>query len=132
MAAKYNFQALPNGVYELYEDNVFLLSFTQKTFRKQFESLGRSSNWVGSMLRLFYKKYPLQWPSTNLDGLAKSDYVLESEYIENLKARGFRIFKPSPASDNEMIEFLEKRGFLIEGLKLNGTYYTSVKEHELV
>lgn len=136
MAAKYTFNEITGSAYELFEDGLQLLTFTRKNFREKFEQLAcdenRTSNWIGSMLRLFHKKYPLVYHDYNSSSLAKSPFALEADYIENLKARGFRIFKPSVTSDNEMIDFLEKRGFIVEGLKSNNSYHsTPYPKHEL-
>lgn len=133
MAAKYNIQAVGSETFNLFEDGNFLCSFTRLTFRDTLDNLCRGSNWVGSILRLLNKKFPLPHRSDiPFHTLAKSPFALESEYIENLKARGFRIFKPSASSDNEMIDFLEKRGFIVEGLKSNNSFHSTLYDkHEL-
>jgi hypothetical protein len=64
--ARYSFENLGSEVYELYEYGVFLLRFSRDSFRSVSESFAvkesRSSHWVGSVLRLFLKKFPPPFP----------------------------------------------------------------------
>ena len=64
--ARYSFENLGSDVYELYEDGVFLFKFSRDSFRSDFEQYAnltfRSSNWIGSILRLFQKRFPAPFP----------------------------------------------------------------------
>jgi hypothetical protein len=46
--------------FHLFEDATLLCSFTRETFRETLENLGRSSHWIGYILRLLNKQYPHQ------------------------------------------------------------------------
>jgi hypothetical protein len=63
---RYSFENLGNDVFELYEYGVLLFKFSRDSFRsdcKQYANLNfRSSNWIGSILRLFHKKFPAPFP----------------------------------------------------------------------
>ena len=43
----------------LYEKESLLVKFTRETFREELECLGRSSQWIGYILRLLNQKYSL-------------------------------------------------------------------------
>jgi hypothetical protein len=64
--ARYLFENLGSDVYELYEDGVFLFKFSRDSFRSDCESFAvkenRSSKWVGSILRLFQKRFRAPFP----------------------------------------------------------------------
>ena len=64
--ARYLLENLGNDVFELYEYGVFLLRFSRDSFRSDFEQYAnltfRSSNWIGTILRLFHKKFQAPFP----------------------------------------------------------------------
>jgi hypothetical protein len=57
--AMYDFVQVSDDLFELFEDRISLVKFKRSNFRTSLEALERSSNWIGSILRLFLKKYPL-------------------------------------------------------------------------
>ncbi len=61
--AWYHFQEPSKGIFELYEDGNLLCEFTRLSFRERLEILGRGSSWIGSMLRLFHRCYPITYKS---------------------------------------------------------------------
>ena len=64
--ARYLLENLGNDVFELYEYGVLLLKFSRDSFRSDFEDFAkkelRLSNWIGSVLRMFLKKFPPPFP----------------------------------------------------------------------
>ena len=64
--ARYSLENLGNDVFELYESGVFLFKFSRDSFRSVCESFAvkesRSSHWVGSVLRLFQKRFRAPFP----------------------------------------------------------------------
>ena len=124
--AHYRLIQKSEGLFELYEDGKFLVKFTRDTFRSELEKLNRSSNWIGSILRLFHNKYPLPSPSnvsrSDLERLV--DRLKEEGLADYLRSKGFRVIKPLWVSDREVISFLESKGYAIDGL-LDGAYYST-------
>jgi hypothetical protein len=57
MGLKYRILQVSPGVLELYEKESLLVKFTRETFREELECLGRSSQWIGYILRLLNQKY---------------------------------------------------------------------------
>ncbi|OHE56247.1 MAG: hypothetical protein A2Z47_09705 [Thermodesulfovibrio sp. RBG_19FT_COMBO_42_12] len=126
--AHYRLIQKSEGLFELYEDGKFLVKFTRDTFRSELEKLNRSSNWIGSILRLFHNKYPLPSPvivRSDLERLV--DRLKEEGLADYLRAKGFRVIKPLWVSDRELISFLESKGYAIDGL-LDGAYYSTADE----
>lgn len=62
MGREYRILEVSQGVYELYEKESLLAKFTRKTFREELDRLGRSSQWIGCILRQLNQKYPLACP----------------------------------------------------------------------
>jgi len=129
---RYRFESLGSDAFELYEDGVFLLRFTRFSFRSDFETFTvnsleplYSSNWIGSILRLFLKKFPSPFPVSKRND---SDRLIvrygEFAMVEYLRSKGFHVVKEIVVSVKELIEALESRGYIIEGL-INDCYYNS-------
>ena len=96
---------------------------SRSTFRESLEHLGRSSNWVGSILRLFLKKYPVPYPVYSRSPLERAIEVYgESGFAEYLRSKGFKVVKPMSITDSAVIDFLESKGYVIAGL-LDDVYY---------
>lgn len=117
----YVFEVLPTGDYLFSYGGKPLLTFSDSTFRSTFEAYaldsGFSSNWVGSMLRLFRKNFSLPSPvveRTSLDRLVYKIGVLG--IVEHLKSRGYRVSRSLDVSDSDLIRYLEKEGFEVEGV----------------
>jgi hypothetical protein len=56
--ARYDIVQVSDDLFEIFEDGMSLIKFKRSNFRTSHEALDRSSNWIGSILRLFLKKYP--------------------------------------------------------------------------
>jgi len=56
--ARYDIVQGSGDLFEINEDGISLVRFKRGNFRTSLETLSRSQNWIGSMLRLFLKKYP--------------------------------------------------------------------------
>jgi hypothetical protein len=128
MPAIYSFEENASGSFSLYERSEFLITFTRDSFRPTLESLCRSSNWVGSILRLFLKKYPplrVEPVRTHFDRVLNKHH--ESGLAEYLRSKGFRVTERiDNVSDAEIITFLESKGYIVQGL-LEGSYYDSTE-----
>jgi len=127
MSAKYSFIQGSEGVFTLYEDGLLLARFTRGTFREVLTTqLGRSSNWVGSILRLFLRKYPSPLTLCIRSHIERAvDRFGEDGLAEYLRSKGFRVAKTiKDVSDEEIVSYLESKGYIIEGL-LSGCYYNS-------
>jgi hypothetical protein len=123
--AHYRLIQKSEGLFELYEDGKFLVKFTRGSFRSELEKLNRSSNWIGSILRLFHNKYPLPSPFSVRSDLERIvDRLKEEGLADYLRSKGLRVIKPLWVSDRELISFLESKGYVIEGL-LDGVYYST-------
>ena len=102
----------------------------EDTFRESLTGLGRSSNWIGSILRIFLKKYPLPYPVRSESSLERAVEVYgESGFVEYLRGKGLRVVKPLGISDL-MIDFLESKGYIIAGLL--GDVYYETKANQIV
>jgi hypothetical protein len=92
-------------LYTIFEDGAFLASFTRQTFRDVLSQFGRSSNWIGSILRLFLKKYPP--PPVIYHGIDLERAVdrLGADGLAGyLRSKGFRVTKAiKNVSDEEII-----------------------------
>ena len=121
--ANYRIVPLSDDVFELYEFDKLLTKFTRSTFRKDLESIGRGNNWIGSILRLFLKKYPSNHVCP-IQQRSECDRIGADRLLAYLRSKGFRVFKNLQVSDKQIIEHLELKGFLIEGL-LNDNFYRS-------
>jgi hypothetical protein len=126
--ARYKLVEKSNDIYELYEDGEFLIRFTRETCRQDLCKLHRSSHWVGCILRLFRREYPLPPPADTRSDLERLiDRFREEGLADYLRSKGFKVVRSLKVSDREIITFLESQGYEIEGL-LNDSYY-STKEN---
>jgi hypothetical protein len=97
--------------YVLFEDGVELVRFKRSDFRKALDSLDRGSNWVGSMLTIFNKKFPLK--KTYDSRVSPSDYDFPT-LLTYMQDKGYRVYQPLPVSDIEIIVYLNSRGLVVE------------------
>ena len=127
MGREYRILEVSQGVYELYEKGSLLAKFTQKTFREELDRLGRSSQWIGCILRQLNSKYPLACPPRFESALARVESIMrEKGLADYLRSKGLRVVRQLKAvSDMEVIERLESLGYVIEGL-VDGAYYSSL------
>lgn len=113
---KYAFRLISEDLFDLHEDGHFLLRFRRSAFREDLERFAerysRSSNWIGAVLRLFHRAYPDTRPHPErLHRL--TDLEKESLFADCFRSRGFSVFKPLPFTDDDMVSFLNSRGFLV-------------------
>jgi hypothetical protein len=76
------------------------------------------------MLRLFLKKFPPAYIPYDRNKISDITYLGESRLVEYLRSKGFRVSKRLNVTDQEVIEFLEGRGYEVEGL-VNDCFYSS-------
>jgi hypothetical protein len=120
--ARYNIVQLSDDLFEIFEDGISLVKFKRSNFRTSLEVLNRSSNWIGSILRLYLKKYPpprVHPIRTDFDRLY--DKIGETGLVDYLRSKGLKVVKPLQFTDMDIIKFLESRGYVIE--ELTGDHY---------
>ena len=129
--ARYEFKEVKPDCYDLYEEGSFLCSFTRSTFRESLGHLGRGENWIGSMLRLFHKKFPVPFKPHFQTPIARAESVYgEFVLADYLRSKGLRLVKPMPVSDADIVNILESKGYLISGM-LGDQYYETVKKQNV-
>lgn len=119
----YKYEQVSDGVFKLYEKGVLLLEFPRKKVRESLESLCRGSNWVGSLIHILNKKYPLNYVCP-IQQRSLCDRIGNDRLVNYLKSKGFRVYQNMEVKDRDIIDHLEKQGFIIEGL-LKDNYYRS-------
>jgi hypothetical protein len=123
--ARYQIYQKSENLFELYEYGEFLVSFSRTSFRESVESLNRSSNCIGSILRIFPKQYPPPVTHTVRSDFEKlCDKLGESGLTEYMRTKGLKVVKKINISYDEIIKFLESKGYIIEGL-VGDIYYDS-------
>lgn len=76
-------------------------------------SHGRSPNWIGSILRIFLRKFPRTYPVRSKTSLERAiEAYGKSGFVDYLNGKGFRVVM----SYREVIDFLESKGYIISGL----------------
>ena len=127
----YDIRQVSEHCFDLYEDSAFLCRFSRDTFRESVTALGRSSNWIGSILRIFLKKYPSPYSVRSRNSLERAVEVYgESGFVNYLRSKGFKVVKPLAISDREVIDFLESKGYIVAGLL--GDRYYETKNDQIV
>lgn len=117
---------LPDDIFELSEHGLALVSFTRATLRDSLTSLGRSSNWVGAMVRLFHRQFPLPYPPYQRSNFERAIELLREDGIASyLRAKGFRVVKLMDVPDEELIAYLEAHGYTVEGF-MGNIYYSTL------
>ena len=122
----YDFVETSPGAFQLFQSSVLLCTFHRGNIREVLESVGRTSNWIGSMIRLFHLAFPAPIIPRISD---KSDYIRElgvSGMIDHFKGMGFRVEKRLKVSDIELIKHYEDQGYCFEGL-LGDCYYSTLQ-----
>lgn len=122
---KYEIINVSETEYALYEFGRLLTTFTRDTFRSKLEQLGRGSQWIGSILRLLNKKYPFRSSLSLSQQRSDLDRVGESVLVDYLRSKGYRVVKNLRLKDQDIINYLEAKGYSIEGLLPGDTYYRS-------
>jgi hypothetical protein len=97
--------------YSLFEENNLLCSFTRETFRETLEKLDRSSKWIGYIVRLLNKQYPLEIKRPSVDSPERYSLGFLLDYMQS---KGHRVFRPIHVSDYEIACHLMKKGYVVE------------------
>lgn len=126
--SRYSFEKVATG-YEFYDSGIFQLRFQRGSFRSAFEFYASennlSSNWIGAILRLFCKQFPMSSSDSKRND---AERFLVRHGVETaadfLRSRGFKVEVKLDVSLKELIQVLELRGYVVEGL-LNDCYYNS-------
>jgi hypothetical protein len=128
--ARYDIKQSKPDRFDLYEDGSLLCSFTRSTFRESLEHIGRGNNWIGSILRIFLKKFPPFHPVRSRNSLQRAVEVYgESGFVDYLRGMGLRVVRPLGISDRMIIDFLEPKGYVISGLLGDVYYESSINEN---
>jgi hypothetical protein len=128
---RYKFKEKAPGNYALYENGRVLVKVKRESFQEDMSAVGRSSNWVGCMLRLLNETFPSSIPPY-VPPLPLQDAVNrygETGLVDYLRNKGLRVVKPLKASDREIVGYLESRGWIIDGL-LGDSYYSTEENGE--
>jgi len=98
------------------ESNPSSIFFNRSNFRKVFESLGYSSQRIGSVLRVLNVKFPIEHLRVRRGGVSNfSDSVL----VEFLRWHGYLVCRDIPVSIEEVIKEFERRGFMVRSMSSN-------------
>jgi len=126
MKPQYSIDQLSPDTFQINQDGFFLLKFTRKKMRLQLEEFAeryaRSSKWIGAMVRMVNSKFP-STIQPHSDSHLYDDIRQADRFKKALQERGFRVFKTSGDTEEEMISFLRSRGFTVEG-DLRASPYT--------
>lgn len=117
------------GLYELFHGELLLAKFSRLNFREVMEKTAvewdKSSNWIGSILRLLNQTYPVKYPviqRTDFDRFV--DKLGNEGLADYLRSKGFRVVKKTKFDDIKIIRFLEKDGYEIDGF-IGDVHYSS-------
>jgi hypothetical protein len=113
--ARYRFQERSTGTFELYEDGNLLCEFTRLSFRERLEMIGRGSGWIGSMLRLFHRSYPITYkPRVEIPPVEKVVKGLgDRGIVDYLRQKGYHVFQPLPVIDEQLISYVRSKGYVV-------------------
>jgi hypothetical protein len=116
-----------SAVFDLYENDVFLIRIRRNNLREDLRNAGRGENWIGSILRILDKQFPLSVKPSAPSVPSDKDIFRRrgnDGLAEYLRSKGFRVFKRLSVPDRQIIEHLENEGYCIEGL-VDDVYYRS-------
>jgi len=109
--ARYKWEYLGQGLYQFTEIGVRTFVFRRRNLRQLLEEFGKSSHWVGSLIREFNKAFPYETCRF------KKEKVLESyslgELVAYLRERGYAVYAPLPFRDEDIVGHLGKFGFKV-------------------
>jgi hypothetical protein len=103
---RYHFVQVSDDLFEIFEDGISLVKFKRSNFRTSLEALDRSSNWTGSILRLFLKKYPPPRVHPIRSDFERLYGKIGEKGFDYLRSKGLRVVKPLQFSDMDIIRFL--------------------------
>lgn len=133
MQPKYEIKQDSNGSFLLFHGSDLLTTFTRKNLREKLEACayvwGFSSNWIGSILRILNKKYPVPYPESiekRSDLQRLIDRIGFDGLADYLRSKGLRVTKKLNVPDREIMQALENEGYEIQGV-VNDVYYESPK-----
>jgi len=128
---RYDIRQVASDRFDLYEDGVLLCSWSRSTFRESISTIAYSSNWIGSILRLFNKKFPLPFRPHFQTPIERAESVYgEFVLADYLRSKGLRVVKPMPVSDVDIVNILESKGYLISGM-IGDVYYETKGERNV-
>lgn len=119
-----------NGYFNLSYNSSHLVSFKRENFRESLDLYAKendlSSHWVGSIQKLLNSKYPLYSQSVKRNEFERIVFKLgEFGLVDYLRQKGFRVIQKINVSDEEIIKYLEGRGYEVQGL-IEDSYYSSI------
>lgn len=123
--------------FQLFHGDVYLCTFNRQNIREVLEltasNLGFSSKWIGSILRLFLRRYPA--PVGSYHQRTDFDRLVSRLGVEGLavylRSKGYRVVQKIKVSDFQIINFLESNGYEIEGL-CGDVHYTTREKNEVL
>ncbi|MCE5194374.1 MAG: hypothetical protein LLF28_02795 [Nitrospiraceae bacterium] len=99
--------------YVLYDSDKLVAKFTRLDFRDVLEGLDLSPQFIGHVLKMLNRLYPL--PSLPVNEPQQVSDVHSLGYVmEYLTVKGYRVYSPSPFSDAELVSFVKSRGYFVE------------------
>lgn len=115
LSSLYRIEYVGRGLYDLFEGSDKLCSFTRhfQSLRASLEAVGRSSNWVGCMVRLFNQKFPVRLPVKSLSS-GPARFPHDVDIVAYLRDRGYLVYRPLPITDSELISYIKSRGYKVE------------------
>jgi len=127
---KYSFEEIKSNFFHLYHGTSLLGGFSRSSLRKDLECIAtqwdRSSQWIGSVLRLFHKRFPVKHIKPQRSDLDRVIAWLGPEGIANyFRSRGFRVVKKLNINDDLLINYLESIGYELDGLLDGDVPYSS-------
>ena len=130
--ARYLFEKVIDG-YEFYDCGVFRLRFQDSSFRSAFEVYASennfSSQWIGSMLRLFRRKFPVSFSvSKRNDAERFLTRYGDRDVVELLRSMDFCVSFAVDFPLTDLVPLLEARGYVVKNGFDRGYYPKRKKE----
>ena len=121
--------------YLLYRDDCLLGSFFRKTLREDLQHIAdshsESSNWMGAILRIFYRLYPhekyrpdLFSCDAHVRDTSLSQYSVQF-LVSYLRDKGYRVYRSIDFSDDDVVQYLSDRGYTVDRFELSNILYCS-------
>jgi len=120
---KYDIVEVSAGEFQLSHGDTLLCSFTRLNFREILENTAAewnlSSHWIGSILRIFHQKYPLNYDGVKRSNFDRVVFALGHEGVANyLREKGLKVVKrlPDGVTDLELVSWIESEGYEVFGM----------------